>query len=288
MVAVLGGLVNKQLVAELAALGSPAVGLSGADSLLLHPGDAHRPTLQVRGRTVVVSIPSHDPTWARAFDTLITSHAADLRAAERLIVDLRGNEGGSSWMTNPLLPYIATARKRPTPFDGGTAVMLSAPDQVAYLKRGAFGSDTAKFVRSLIARMEAKPGELVPIEDPAEPAAPEPADSVIMGPARVGVLIDHGTVSAAEVLVLEALRSERTAVFGENTAGALDYQSTQVVRFHPRETRWALGYPTIAASAELPKRGMRGKGIAPHVRVDWTKVDDPIGYVEQRLQRSAR
>ena len=35
VVAVLGGLVNKQLVAELAALGSPAVGLSGADSLLL-------------------------------------------------------------------------------------------------------------------------------------------------------------------------------------------------------------------------------------------------------------
>lgn len=35
VVAVLAGLVNKQLVAELSALGAPAVGLSGADSLML-------------------------------------------------------------------------------------------------------------------------------------------------------------------------------------------------------------------------------------------------------------
>lgn len=35
VVAVLGGLVNKRLVAELAALGAPATGLSGADGLLL-------------------------------------------------------------------------------------------------------------------------------------------------------------------------------------------------------------------------------------------------------------
>lgn len=35
VVAVLAGLVNKQLVAELSALGAPAIGLSGADSLIL-------------------------------------------------------------------------------------------------------------------------------------------------------------------------------------------------------------------------------------------------------------
>jgi acetylglutamate kinase len=35
VVAVLAGLVNKQLVAELASLGAPAVGLSGADSMIL-------------------------------------------------------------------------------------------------------------------------------------------------------------------------------------------------------------------------------------------------------------
>ena len=254
-----------------------------ADSGLLHPADAHRPTLQVRGRTVVVSIPSHDPTWARAFDSLITAHAADLRSAERLIVDLRGNEGGSSWMTNPLLPYIASKRKRMTPYGGGEAMMLSSPDQLAYLRRGGFGPDTSQFVRSLIARMEASPGELVPLEDPAAPPEAEPADSVIEGPARVGVLIDGGTVSAAEVLVRDALRSERATLFGENTAGALDYQSTQVVRFHPREIRWALGYPTIAASATLPRGGMRGKGMAPTVRVTWAKIEDPIGWVERRL-----
>ncbi len=35
VVAVLAGVVNKQLVAELSALGAPAIGLSGADSMIL-------------------------------------------------------------------------------------------------------------------------------------------------------------------------------------------------------------------------------------------------------------
>jgi acetylglutamate kinase len=44
VVAVLAGLVNKQLVGELSALGAPAVGLSGADSLILQ-ARAHDPEL---------------------------------------------------------------------------------------------------------------------------------------------------------------------------------------------------------------------------------------------------
>ena len=74
-------------------------------------------------------------------------------------------------------------------------------------------------------------------------------------------------------------------MYGEPTAGALDYQSVNIVRLSPPERRWALGYPTIAARATLPAGGMRGKGIQPDVLVDWSKVDDPIGYVDALLER---
>jgi len=88
--------------------------IAHADSGLLDPVDAHRPTIQVRGATVVVSLPSHDPAYRPALDSVMAAHRGVLGSARRLIVDLRGNEGGSSWMTNPLRPYIVTARKRPT------------------------------------------------------------------------------------------------------------------------------------------------------------------------------
>jgi hypothetical protein len=255
-----------------------------ADRGLVDAVDPHRATILVRDKLVVVSVPSHDPTYKGALDTLLARHRDDLQHADRLIVDVRGNEGGSSWITDDLLRYVASEHKRVTPFDSGEAVMLSSPDQITYAKR-AFGSDTSAFVRSLVKRLTDHPGELVPLYAPGTPKEPEPPDSVIVGPRRVGVLIDRGTVSASEVLVLRALRSERARVYGEPTAGALDYQSVNIVRLSPAERQWYLGYGTITARASLPSGGMRGKGIPPDVVVDWSKVADPIAYVDSLLKR---
>jgi hypothetical protein len=256
-----------------------------SDRGLLDPTDVHRPTLIARNGTVIVSIPSHDGPYKRVLDDLIAEHASDLKNAARLIVDLRGNEGGGSGMSNALLPYIASAHQRPSILKDADAVMLSSDDQIAYA-RSAFGPDTSRFVRGLLARMQAHRGEFVPLSDPEQPPEAPPADSVIVGPRRVGVLVDRGTVSASEVLVLNALRSERATVFGEPTAGALDYQSTSIVAFSPRERRWFLGYPTITRNLALPSGGMRGVGIAPNVRMDLARVADPIAFVERALSRA--
>ena len=102
---------------------------------------------------------------------------------------------------------------------------------------------------------------------------------------HVGTLVADSYVhfGAAEVLVLKALRSTRATVFGEPTAGALDYQSVQLVSLRTGDSRWALGYPTITAHADLPSRGMRGKGIAPDVRLDWRSLPDGIAEVERQM-----
>jgi hypothetical protein len=255
-----------------------------ADSGSLDPGDAHRATWQARAESNVLSIPSHDPTYLPALQAIGVAHDRDLRDTRFLIIDLRGNEGGSSWMTLPLVPYLASVPRRSSPYDTGTAVMLSSPLQIAYAKRG-FGSDTSAFVRSLVRRLEAAPGALVPLTEPGRDRSPEAIDSVIQGPRRVAVLIDRGTVSASEVLVLAALRSTRAIVIGEPTAGALDYQSVNVVRLSPSEDRWFLGYPTVTRHAGLPVGGMRGKGIAPDVVVKWDEVADPMAVVEEILRK---
>lgn len=256
-----------------------------ADSGSLDPQDAHRATWRSRGESAVLAIPSHDPTYASALQAIGRAHGSELGSLRFLIIDLRGNEGGSSGVTAPLLPYLRSATRRSTPYDADSAVMLSSPSQIAYARR-AFGPDTSAFVRSLVARLEAAPGELVPLRDPAAPAAPDSPREVADGPVRVAVLVDGGTVSAAEVLVLEALRSTRALVIGQPTAGALDYQSVNVIRLSPEEDRWFLGYPTIARHAGLlPDEGMRGRGIAPDVVVDWSRVADPLAVVEGILRK---
>ncbi|MBK8247196.1 MAG: hypothetical protein IPK85_07375 [Gemmatimonadetes bacterium] len=254
--------------------------IAATDSGYLDTTDVHRPRVVVRERSVVVSLPSHDPRHAFALDRALRAADTAIRARPLLIVDLRGNEGGGSMMSRALHPYITTAEARPTPFDSGAPVMWSSPAQVAYARR-AFGPDTSAFVRSLVSRLKARPGTLVPLEESPARSVQEPSHA---GPWKVAVLVDGGTVSAAEVLVLRALRSSRAVVIGEPTAGALDYQSVSIVGLGTGDRRWALGYPTIAAHAELPARGMRGQGIQPTIPLSWPTVGDAYTAVERLLR----
>lgn len=251
----------------------------------LDPVDPKRPTLRVHDSTVIVAIPSHDPAYRSALDSLVAANTATLKGAARLILDLRGNEGGSAGTSDGLVPYVVSdGQPAPPMLDQGAARMLSSPDQIAYAHR-AFGPDTSPFVRGLLARMEAAPGTLVPLYDPASPPHDEGVPPAIVGPRRVAVVIDRGTVSAAEVILLYAKQSSRVTVYGEPTAGALDYQSISIVPLAAEEHRWYLGYPTITRNDRLPEGGMRGHGIAPDVRLDFAHLADPIGWVERDLSR---
>lgn len=256
-----------------------------ADSGTLDPIDPHRPVLYRRNGTMVFAIPSHDGFRA-VVDSLVNANREALAHADRMIIDLRGNEGGGSQMTESLEPFISLVTEKPSPFPTDGAFMLSSDDQLAFARRG-FGAETTAFVRSLVERLRAHPGELVPLDDPETPKQPaQPRDWVVAsGPRAVGVLIDRGTVSASEVLVLTALRSQRATVFGEPTAGALDYQTASIVSISPLEQRWYLGYGTITRSRDLPRGGMRGRGIPPQVSLDLRRLADPVGYVDRALMR---
>lgn len=247
-----------------------------AERALLDTMDVHRPTFTWRGTTAVISVPSHDGGHRARLGALLDANRARLDAvATTLIIDLRGNEGGGSQTTADLHAYVVGADSLDPTADFGEPVMLSSPDQITYTKR-AFGSDTSAFVRWIVAAMEAAPGTLVPMFDPGRVRTADGYPPPVFGPRRVLMLIDGGTVSASEVIVQLALRSDRTTVIGEPTAGALDYQSTSIVRIHPEESRWFLGYPTITAHPRLPEGGMRGKGLAPEIALKWSGVTDPV------------
>src|SRR5262249_29938272 len=103
----------------------------------LDPADPRRPTVRAVGdRAVVVSVPSHSPEYAPVLKELVERFADRIAKAEVLVVDVRGDEGGSTWTTNVLMPYLATATERPRRYwRGGAPVVLSSPDNVGYFER---------------------------------------------------------------------------------------------------------------------------------------------------------
>ena len=97
-------------------------------------------------------------------------------------------------------------------------------------------------------------------------------------PAHVAILIDRHVVSAGEAFVLEAMRHAKVETFGMNTSGTIDYQNVMMTYVGAGRYRFALGYPLIAASDELPEGGLNKAGIPPDVVID-AKVEDWVGFV---------
>jgi hypothetical protein len=227
--------------------------------------------------TMILSIPSFDPGYRTALVALVTEHAEALAAAELLIVDIRGNEGGSSGTAAPLLPFVFTDSVRAPIGPQGSPVAISTDVTRRFFARLLEQTQGAPVWQEAMRRLEASPGQVVTLMDPFASLPPRPAE-VHAGPAHVAILMDRGSVSAAEAFVLLAGRYARVTTFGQPTGGDIDYQTVMLVRLACADRGILLGIPMIGASHLLPKGGFRGRGIPADVALAAAE-SDPIGRI---------
>jgi len=246
---------------------------------MLDPVDPRRPTIRSLGEsTIVVSITSNSPEHAPVLHGLDERFRERILSAENLIIDIRGDEGGSSWMTRALMPFLVTKSKRPRR-PVGKSVVVSSPDNIAYFEKM---QGQGWVPAHLVDRMKANPGKVVPFDDPGSAdSAPRAAadDTATPRPRNVAILMDGAVISAGEAFVLAAMKNEKVTLFGENTGGVIDYQSVTITRVPGCPSLGiSLGYPTSAASDRLPTGGVNATGIAPHVRIG-RDVTDPVRLI---------
>lgn len=254
------------------------------DEGLLDPVDPRAPQFVVRSAdAIVLSIPSHDPKYRPALEALVDRHAAALDGAPLLIVDLRGNEGGSSGTTRMLAPYYYSAERpeRAAPEEGSEAaspVVLASPANLRAFQRWKDWYDPdPEWLTTLLEELEQRPGELVAFPGSGGTDRPPPA-RISENSRRFAVLIDRGVVSAGEAFVLEVRRYDRVTVYGQPTGGSIDYQNVQMLRLADEKRGFVVGYPTLAASATLPEGGHNATGILPDVEIG-PDVEDPLGFI---------
>ena len=227
---------------------------------LLHPKTPRGPTAAVIApRVVLFSIPSHSPEHRVALEELVTRYTPDLAEAALLILDLRGDEGGSSGTTRALAPFIETREQRPAIGPAGEPVVAASDRNARFfeslMSQGWIPADLPE-------RIRAATGQVIPFSlDAASPSDLASARAEKAHPERVAIVVDRHVVSAGEAFVLGAMRNTKVTLFGEPTGGMIDYQNVRMVALKCADRGLMVGYPTLAASADLPEAGINAMGI---------------------------
>jgi Peptidase family S41 len=213
-------------------------------------------------------------------DSVINKNRAKILATPRLIIDIRGNGGGSNSSYKGILPFMYTQPY--TAEEKGGYVLASEDNIVAEKKiydqiwnnlsvesKKANAKEYADWKGYLDSMSLFKGSRFYFAGEP-----PTKYDSVTTNPKQVAVLMDKGCASSAEWFILEAEFSKKVTLFGQNSAGIMDNTN---VRSHK------LACPSFTIYAASGRRGgaktreIDNIGFKPQVAIsekeeDWVKV----------------
>jgi Peptidase family S41 len=209
--------------------------------------------------------------YIKIMDTLIKKNETILKNTKHLIIDLRNNAGGSVLVYEKLMPYLYT---NPILKEGG--MVLATDDNITYgysNKHTELSDSLQQYFKERLAKLKAHKGELYPIY---------PVDTIkypatLKYPERVSFLINRNTGSAAELFLLEARQSTKVKLYGENSAGAIDY--TEFIKMKMPCDFFVLYYPACK-SLRLPLYPLDNIGIKPDIEIP-AATTDWIDYVSK-------
>ena len=244
-----------------------------------HAGWVSRPVLQARrlsAKTYYIGLGSFDEGNAAAIDSLFRADSVLLRSIPNLILDLRGNGGGSDFVYGPVTPVIYGGPFKITGVD-----VRATTDNIkswSLLLGDKYITGELRFwIQMNIAAMKANPGQFIPATTNRFSILPE----VRTFPQRVAVLIDEDCGSTTEQFLLEAMQSKKVTLMGQHTRGVLDYANVRTVALPCLP--YTLNYATTRSRRIDQGKGIDNVGIQPAIvlgdDVDW--VVAARKYLEQ-------
>ncbi len=250
----------------------------------LHPQDPRAPHFRVLGTdATVISLPSLSPQYRQPLQKICAEQRVAITSRDVLIIDLRGNEGGSSTAARPLAPFFYGDSLRPPLRAAGRPHVLSCPDTIAYYDQQKSGFFTPSWLKSIRRRLRTQPGQLIPLYEKDKGYEPYEPRQRHARPVHVAILVDGNVISAGEAFLIDAKRHRKVKVFGRNTGGTIDYQNVSIVGIGFGRHSYGLGYPIIAASENLPDGGFNADGIPPDV-VFGSSVQDSIRAIREHYR----
>lgn len=227
-------------------------------------------------KTLCIQIGTFSDWNARAIDSVFKANEGLLKSMPYLVLNLRGNGGGSDFAYKPILPYIYSG-----PMIGIGVDVLATEDNIngwkQIIKRN-LPEKVRSGIQEVIDSMEKHVGEFVSSADDDTLAF----DKVEPFPKKVAVLIDGGCGSTTEQFLLAARQSKKVTLMGQHTAGVLDYSNVRMAQLPCKEI--GLAYATTKSRRINKGQAIDNIGIKPKVlltgKQDW--VEEARKYLEKQ------
>ncbi|MBS2209832.1 hypothetical protein KEM09_00345 [Carboxylicivirga mesophila] len=189
-------------------------------------------------------------------EKLINENISSISRKRNLIIDIRGNGGGNDNSYHKLLQIIAT--------------------NDIYLRNAKFLKTKANWEEKYGKWDKTNEGKFVNLpwnKNKSEIFKSFTISGINEYPKRVAILVDRNVKSSGEMFVLSAKQSLKVKIFGENTAGLIDYSN--VNQHEILEDSLYLQYP-MTKIIGIPINSIDNHGIVP----DFYLMDaDQIGQI---------
>jgi len=219
---------------------------------------------KIDSTTTVFRFPSFDNNYISIIDSLVNLNHDLLVSTMNLIIDIRGNGGGADRAYDSITPYLYT-----NPIRTMWVAFLSTPlnnaryDWVS--KLDGFSEKERQGFRDMQKKLNARIGAFVNLSEANQTVVIDTLPIVYQNPQQVAILIDGANASTAEQFILMVKQSKKVKLFGQKTAGALDFSNLNNVT--SPSGNYKLFYAT-SRSFRIPKMAIDDYGIQPDYFID--------------------
>ena len=230
---------------------------------------------QLTNKTVYLRFGSFFPGFYQQIDSIVQNNRTQLKSAENIIVDIRGNEGGATFTYNPILPYLGLDSIHFIGFD-----VLATDDNIKsyeeQLNSPYIPDNQKQYIRRNIHTMKQNKGKLTSLGDDYTQLVSKIDDK----DRKVAILIDNDCGSTAEHFLFAAKQSKYVTLLGEPTIGMYDYGDMR--EFSLPNTSIKLWCATNRSRRLNVEKGIDNIGIQPDIPLNRNKnwIKEALFFLE--------
>ncbi len=218
--------------------------------------------------TSILKLPSFEYQHLQTINRLLDEHKTLLEASKNLIIDVRGNPGGTTDAYQKLLPYLSGTSIRHT----GTEFLATQTyiDNLEAYKKSLDKNTPTPGIDQQIQTLKANLGRFVNFNASGKSTSVETITVAAKSPQQIVILANKGTGSSAEYFLFIAKQSKKVKILGAPSYGALDYGNAYLIEFDCPP--YQLFMPTYRA-LRLPEYPIDNIGIQPDLYLDSSTKD---------------